>query len=146
MSTNWRDGKNVDNLSVADVCCKSDMKGIVVNSNQMIEQNWTLNLYWMYVVGILRCGYECDFFLYGVFSIFRHCKLYIVHFVHLCLTFSSQSLCTFISAASKFAQLQCLWRSKDAGQVSALTWALATFTCASKAYLSRDFVNKHFSC
>uniref|UniRef100_A0A4W6FA21 Solute carrier family 66 member 3 n=1 Tax=Lates calcarifer TaxID=8187 RepID=A0A4W6FA21_LATCA len=41
----------------------------------------------------------------------------------------AMSLCTFISAASKFAQLQCLWRSKDAGQVSALSWAMATYTC-----------------
>uniref|UniRef100_A0A3P8WIX5 Solute carrier family 66 member 3 n=1 Tax=Cynoglossus semilaevis TaxID=244447 RepID=A0A3P8WIX5_CYNSE len=42
---------------------------------------------------------------------------------------SAMSLCTFISAASKFTQLRCLWRSKDAGQVSALTWAMATYTC-----------------
>uniref|UniRef100_A0A1A7ZBS7 PQ loop repeat containing 3 n=1 Tax=Nothobranchius furzeri TaxID=105023 RepID=A0A1A7ZBS7_NOTFU len=47
---------------------------------------------------------------------------------------SSQSLCTFISAASKFAQLQCLWSSKDAGQVSALSWAMATYTCMARIY------------
>uniref|UniRef100_A0A3Q3VTR8 Uncharacterized protein n=1 Tax=Mola mola TaxID=94237 RepID=A0A3Q3VTR8_MOLML len=41
----------------------------------------------------------------------------------------AMSLCTFISAASKFTQLQCLWRSKDAGQVSALSWAMACYTC-----------------
>ncbi|XP_077477032.1 solute carrier family 66 member 3 [Stigmatopora argus] len=46
----------------------------------------------------------------------------------------AMSLCTFISGASKFAQLQCLWRSKDAGHVSALTWALATYTCATRIY------------
>ncbi|XP_070834924.1 solute carrier family 66 member 3 [Chaetodon trifascialis] len=46
----------------------------------------------------------------------------------------AMSLCTFISAASKFAQLQCLWRSKDAGQVSALTWAMATYTCVARIY------------
>ncbi|XP_061650618.1 solute carrier family 66 member 3 isoform X2 [Phyllopteryx taeniolatus] len=46
----------------------------------------------------------------------------------------AMNLCTFISAASKFAQLQCLWRSKDAGQVSALTWALATYTCMTRIY------------
>ncbi|XP_061700851.1 solute carrier family 66 member 3 [Syngnathoides biaculeatus] len=46
----------------------------------------------------------------------------------------AMSLCTFISAASKFAQLQCLWRSKDAGQVSALTWTLATYTCSTRIY------------
>lgn len=40
-----------------------------------------------------------------------------------------QTLCTFISAASKVAQLQCLWRSKNAGQVSAITWAMASYTC-----------------
>ncbi|XP_071378727.1 solute carrier family 66 member 3 isoform X2 [Centroberyx affinis] len=41
----------------------------------------------------------------------------------------AMSLCTFISAASKFAQLQCLWRSKDSEQVSALSWGMATYTC-----------------
>ncbi|KAG7226191.1 hypothetical protein INR49_014286 [Caranx melampygus] len=38
------------------------------------------------------------------------------------------------SAASKFAQLQCLWRSKDAGQVSALSWGMATYTCMARIY------------
>lgn len=47
---------------------------------------------------------------------------------------SAMSVCTFISAASKFLQLQCLWKSKDAGQVSALTWALATYTCMARIY------------
>ncbi|XP_056283024.1 solute carrier family 66 member 3 [Pseudoliparis swirei] len=46
----------------------------------------------------------------------------------------AMSLCTFISAASKLAQLQCLWRSKDAGQVSALSWAMGTYTCAARIY------------
>ncbi|XP_019940541.1 solute carrier family 66 member 3 [Paralichthys olivaceus] len=46
----------------------------------------------------------------------------------------AMSLCTFISAASKFAQLQCLWRSKDAGQVSALSWGMATYTCMARIY------------
>lgn len=46
----------------------------------------------------------------------------------------AMSLCTLISAASKLAQLQCLWRSKDAGQVSALTWLLAVYTCAARIY------------
>ncbi|XP_029316076.1 solute carrier family 66 member 3 [Cottoperca gobio] len=46
----------------------------------------------------------------------------------------AMSLCTFISAASKFAQLQCLWSSKDAGQVSALSWAMATYSCIARIY------------
>ncbi|XP_053289795.1 solute carrier family 66 member 3 [Pleuronectes platessa] len=46
----------------------------------------------------------------------------------------AMSLCTFISGASKFAQLQCLWRSKDAGQVSALSWSMATYTCMARIY------------
>lgn len=49
---------------------------------------------------------------------------------------TAMSLCTLISASSKFAQLQCLWKSKDAGQVSALTWALATYTCMARIYTS----------
>ncbi|XP_036191218.1 solute carrier family 66 member 3 isoform X2 [Myotis myotis] len=40
------------------------------------------------------------------------------------------NLCTFISAASKFAQLQCLWKTQDSGAVSVLTWGLASYTSA----------------
>lgn len=50
------------------------------------------------------------------------------------LTFScficKQNFCTFISAASKFAQLQYLWKTRDSGAVSALTWSLASYSCA----------------
>ncbi|KAM5262972.1 solute carrier family 66 member 3 isoform 2-T2 [Ctenodactylus gundi] len=42
----------------------------------------------------------------------------------------AMNLSTFISAASKFAQLQYLWRTQDAGAASALTWGLAAYTCA----------------
>ncbi|XP_045404999.1 solute carrier family 66 member 3 [Lemur catta] len=44
----------------------------------------------------------------------------------------AMNLCTFISAASKFAQLQCLWRTRDSGAVSALTWSLSAYTCATR--------------
>ncbi|KAF5917305.1 hypothetical protein HPG69_008377 [Diceros bicornis minor] len=42
------------------------------------------------------------------------------------------NLCTFISAASKFAQLQDLWKTRDSGVVSALTCSLASYTCATR--------------
>uniref|UniRef100_A0A673GPS4 PQ-loop repeat-containing protein 3-like n=1 Tax=Sinocyclocheilus rhinocerous TaxID=307959 RepID=A0A673GPS4_9TELE len=65
--------------------------------------------------------------------------IYIYIYIHLdkkvfFFAIVSQSLCTFISAGSKLAQLQCLWRSKDSGQVSALTWALATYTCLARIF------------
>ncbi|XP_042536665.1 solute carrier family 66 member 3 [Dipodomys spectabilis] len=44
----------------------------------------------------------------------------------------AMNLCTFISAASKFAQLQYLWKAQDSGAVSALTWALSAYTCATR--------------
>ncbi|XP_004274928.1 solute carrier family 66 member 3 [Orcinus orca] len=44
----------------------------------------------------------------------------------------AMNLCTFISAASKFAQLQYLWKSRDSGAVSAVTWSLASYTCAAR--------------
>ncbi|XP_049640499.1 solute carrier family 66 member 3 [Suncus etruscus] len=44
----------------------------------------------------------------------------------------AMNLCTFISAASKFAQLQYLWKTGDSGAVSALTWILASYTCATR--------------
>ncbi|XP_029410437.1 PQ-loop repeat-containing protein 3 isoform X2 [Nannospalax galili] len=45
---------------------------------------------------------------------------------------SYKNLCTFISAASKFAQLQYLWKAQDSGAVSALTWGLSAYTCATR--------------
>uniref|UniRef100_A0A452T8E8 Solute carrier family 66 member 3 n=1 Tax=Ursus maritimus TaxID=29073 RepID=A0A452T8E8_URSMA len=42
------------------------------------------------------------------------------------------NLSTFISTASKFAQLQYLWKTRDSGAVSALTWSLASYTCATR--------------
>ncbi|XP_040524791.1 solute carrier family 66 member 3 isoform X2 [Gallus gallus] len=42
----------------------------------------------------------------------------------------AMNLCTLISAASKLTQLQCLWQTKDSGQVSALTWSMSAYTCA----------------
>ncbi|NXC29280.1 PQLC3 protein, partial [Campylorhamphus procurvoides] len=44
------------------------------------------------------------------------------------------NLCTLISAASKLVQLQCLWKSKYSGQVSALSWGLAAYTCAARIF------------
>ncbi|XP_064158868.1 solute carrier family 66 member 3 [Anguilla rostrata] len=46
----------------------------------------------------------------------------------------AMSLCTLISAASKFAQLQCMWQAKDSGQVSALSWGMATYTCLARIF------------
>lgn len=46
----------------------------------------------------------------------------------------AMSLCTVISAGSKFAQLQCLWQAKDSGQVSALSWGMATYTCLARIF------------
>ncbi|KFO95887.1 PQ-loop repeat-containing protein 3, partial [Calypte anna] len=42
----------------------------------------------------------------------------------------AMNFCTLISAASKVAQLRCLWQTKESGQVSALTWSLSAYTCA----------------
>ncbi|ELW72026.1 PQ-loop repeat-containing protein 3 [Tupaia chinensis] len=44
----------------------------------------------------------------------------------------AMNFCTFISAASKFLQLHYLWKTRDAGAVSALSWGLAAYTCATR--------------
>ncbi|XP_040524789.1 solute carrier family 66 member 3 isoform X1 [Gallus gallus] len=46
----------------------------------------------------------------------------------------AMNLCTLISAASKLTQLQCLWQTKDSGQVSALTWSMSAYTCATRIF------------
>ncbi|NWU06443.1 PQLC3 protein, partial [Cephalopterus ornatus] len=46
----------------------------------------------------------------------------------------AMNLCTFISAASKLVQLWCLWQTKDSGEVSALTWSMSAYTCATRIF------------
>ncbi|XP_044273988.1 solute carrier family 66 member 3 isoform X2 [Varanus komodoensis] len=46
----------------------------------------------------------------------------------------SMNMSTVVSAASKLAQLQCLWQTKDSGQVSAATWSLASYTSATRIF------------
>ncbi|XP_077166880.1 solute carrier family 66 member 3 isoform X2 [Paroedura picta] len=57
----------------------------------------------------------------------------------------AMNLSTLVSAASKLVQLRCLWQTKDSGQVSTLTWSLATYTCAggeNDSDISRLFLEK----
>ncbi|XP_034965738.1 solute carrier family 66 member 3 [Zootoca vivipara] len=46
----------------------------------------------------------------------------------------AMNLSTVISAASKLVQLRYLWRTRDSGQVSAMTWSLAVYTCATRIF------------
>ncbi|KAL7988059.1 hypothetical protein Chor_006978 [Crotalus horridus] len=69
----------------------------------------------------------------GYMSYYRYPQLTYVEYplmilqdIILCLLILS----TVVSAASKLAQLRCLWQTKDSEQVSATTWGLATYTCA----------------
>ncbi|NXS07538.1 PQLC3 protein, partial [Neodrepanis coruscans] len=54
--------------------------------------------------------------------------------LHKWIIHMAMNLCTFISAASKLVQLWCLWQTRDSGEVSALTWSLSAYTCASKLW------------
>ncbi|CAH6786822.1 solute carrier family 66 member 3 [Phodopus roborovskii] len=44
----------------------------------------------------------------------------------------AMNLSTVICVASKFAQLQYLWKVQDSEAVSALTWGLSAYTCATR--------------
>ncbi|XP_061098646.1 solute carrier family 66 member 3-like [Conger conger] len=46
----------------------------------------------------------------------------------------AMSLCTFISAGSKFVLLQCLWESRDSSHVSTLSWTMSTYTCMARIF------------
>ncbi|NXM66148.1 PQLC3 protein, partial [Serilophus lunatus] len=50
------------------------------------------------------------------------------------IIYMAMNLCTFISAASKLVQLCCLWQTRDSGEVSALTWSLSAYTCATRIF------------
>ncbi|XP_010627429.1 solute carrier family 66 member 3, partial [Fukomys damarensis] len=44
----------------------------------------------------------------------------------------AMNLCTLVSAASKFMQLQYLWKTQDSGTASALSWGLSAYTSAAR--------------
>uniref|UniRef100_A0A4W5MLZ8 Solute carrier family 66 member 3 n=1 Tax=Hucho hucho TaxID=62062 RepID=A0A4W5MLZ8_9TELE len=46
----------------------------------------------------------------------------------------AMSLCTLISASSKFASAQCLYQSKDSSGVSALAWSISCYTCLARMF------------
>uniref|UniRef100_A0A8C7XYN7 Solute carrier family 66 member 3 n=1 Tax=Oryzias sinensis TaxID=183150 RepID=A0A8C7XYN7_9TELE len=91
----------------------------------LIAQDAILLLLILHYNGSLRMGLLYAFLFVGGWRLLT-LKKWIIDL--------AMSLCTFISAASKFAQLQCLWSSKDAAQVSTSTWAMATYTCFARIY------------
>ncbi|XP_066496078.1 solute carrier family 66 member 3 isoform X3 [Tiliqua scincoides] len=46
----------------------------------------------------------------------------------------AMNMSTLVSTASKYAQLKYLWQTRDSGQVSALTWGIAVYTCATRIF------------
>ncbi|XP_078069252.1 solute carrier family 66 member 3 [Mustelus asterias] len=54
--------------------------------------------------------------------------------IHRLIIDLAMNLSTFISALSKFAQLQSLWKTCDSGQVSALTWGFAIYTICARIF------------
>ncbi|XP_043533700.1 solute carrier family 66 member 3 isoform X4 [Chiloscyllium plagiosum] len=54
--------------------------------------------------------------------------------IHKLIIDLAMSLSTCISALSKYAQLQSLWKTHDSDQVSALTWSLAIYTVCTRIF------------
>ncbi|GCC23915.1 solute carrier family 66 member 3 isoform X1 [Chiloscyllium punctatum] len=54
--------------------------------------------------------------------------------IHKLIIDLAMSLSTCISALSKYAQLQSLWKTHDSDQVSALTWSLAIYTICTRIF------------
>jgi len=44
----------------------------------------------------------------------------------------AMSLCTLMSASSKLIHLQSLWQSKDSTNISALSWAMSTYSSSTR--------------
>ncbi|XP_023807591.1 PQ-loop repeat-containing protein 3 isoform X2 [Oryzias latipes] len=88
----------------------------------LIAQDAILLLLILHYNGSLRMGLIYAFLFVGGWRLLT-LKKWIIDL--------AMSLCTFISGASKFAQLQCLWSSKDAAQrVSTPPWPqLETHRC-----------------
>ncbi|XP_073530256.1 solute carrier family 66 member 3 isoform X2 [Phyllobates terribilis] len=91
----------------------------------LIAQDVVLLLFILYYSGSMRSALSYSGMFFGLWNILV-LKKWIIDI--------ALNLCTLISASSKFLQLQHLWRTQDSGQASALTWAMATYTCATRIF------------
>ncbi|KAM3930826.1 solute carrier family 66 member 3 [Leptodactylus fuscus] len=91
----------------------------------LIAQDAVLLLFILYYSGSIRSALSYSGMAFGLWNILV-LKKWIIDI--------ALNLCTLISASSKFLQLQHLWRTQDSGQASALTWIMATYTCATRIF------------
>uniref|UniRef100_A0A8D0BMW0 Solute carrier family 66 member 3 n=1 Tax=Salvator merianae TaxID=96440 RepID=A0A8D0BMW0_SALMN len=118
-----------------------ELCGFVVCLRYMSYYNYSLPTYVEYPIIIVQDVILLLFILHYSGKM-KHALPYTVIFVAGWYILSLQkwildlamNLSTVVSAASKLAQLRCLWQTKDSGQVSATTWGLATYTCATRIF------------
>lgn len=91
----------------------------------LIAQDAVLLLFILYYSGSMRNALSYAGMFFGLWNVLV-LKKWLIDI--------ALNLCTLISASSKFLQLQHLWRAKDSGQASALTWGMATYTCATRIF------------
>lgn len=91
----------------------------------LIAQDAVLLLFILYYSGSMRNALSYAGIFFGLWNVLV-LKKWLIDI--------ALNLCTLISASSKFLQLQHLWRAKDSGQASALTWGMATYTCATRIF------------
>nr|XP_033791586.1 solute carrier family 66 member 3 isoform X1 [Geotrypetes seraphini] len=118
-----------------------ELTGFLVFLRYQIYYNYPLETYLEYPILIAQDGILLLFVFYYTGSI-KQALPYIAIYsagwhllaIQKWIMDLAMNLCTFISASSKFAQLQSLWQTKNSGQVSALTWGLASFTCVTRIF------------
>ncbi|XP_066453330.1 solute carrier family 66 member 3 [Eleutherodactylus coqui] len=91
----------------------------------LIAQDAVLLLFILYYTGSTRNALAYSGIFFGLWNILV-LKKWIIDI--------ALNLCTLISASSKFLQLQHLWHTQDSGQASAMTWGMATYTCATRIF------------
>lgn len=91
----------------------------------LIAQDAVLLLFILYYSGSMRNALSYAGMFFGLWNVLV-LKKWLIDI--------ALNLCTLISASSKFLQLQHLWRAQDSGQASALTWGMATYTCATRIF------------
>ncbi|NXG02904.1 PQLC3 protein, partial [Sakesphorus luctuosus] len=118
-----------------------ELTGFLVFLRYQIYYGYPMQTYLEYPILIAQDGLLLLFILYfngktrrALFFAVIFCGVWYMLTLHKWIIDLAMNLCTFISAASKLAQLQCLWQSKDSGQVSALTWGMSAYTCATRIF------------
>ncbi|XP_067840379.1 solute carrier family 66 member 3 isoform X1 [Heptranchias perlo] len=131
--------KNARGLSLRSLLL--ELTGFLVFLTYQIYYEYPLSTYLEYPILIAQDAIllMCVLFYNGnIGTALPYAILFIIGWrlltIHKFIIDLAMNLSTSISALSKYAQLQTLWKTHDSDQVSALTWSFAIYTTCTRIF------------